>query len=487
MHRIKTLLTEKSTIVPVWFNAWRYEREEHLVVPMLDVLREALQHWAATKETETSEQKAAVTAAATMARAGRALLAGFKMSGKLIGVDVEFEPSKVLEDWEKNDDKAAGVALSFYHASFNAMKKAVADFSNQGAHRIVIFVDDLDRCLPISALEVLESMKLLFDLAGFIFVVGLNKDIIERSIQLKYHTPGLQSDEVQPIKGTDYVKKIFQVPFGLPQISTEQMQGYFYALVSDSGLPPAQQNDLQQVVQPHLEYLSEDGSLNPREVKRFINAYTLQLKMLKPKLGPALDPNVILALQVMNFRPAWFDLYDAMAEDPAVFQQSVQDAVNSAAGGTLDLRGNQVALPRDFVTYVQEPFVHGLLTENLEVYLSSSESTRSSAPGPAERARRNRQSPRADRGSCDGRQSDTFAGAVKSSLSVIEQETTSRTGPLIEQIKRDVKDIEHRFSSPEPFPTSDDRQRWVSRTRAALDLVDQNVTELRRQASFGRS
>jgi predicted KAP-like P-loop ATPase len=39
--------------------------------------------------------------------------------------------------------------------------------------KIVIFVDDLDRCLPDNALDVIESMKLFFDLPGFVFVVGL--------------------------------------------------------------------------------------------------------------------------------------------------------------------------------------------------------------------------------------------------------------------------------------------------------------------------
>ncbi len=487
MRFIESLISEEPKMVPVWFNAWRYEREEHLIVPMLDVLREALKE-RADSEKDTGKKEAALAAAATVARAGRALLAGFKMSGKFVGVGVDFEPSKALEDWKKSDEEAADSTLSFYHASFNSMRKAVTEFSDKGAQRIVVFVDDLDRCLPGNALEVLESMKLLFDQEGFVFVVGLNKDIIERSIKLKYQTPGLKSEELQPIKGTDYVKKIFQVPFGLPQISMEQLQTYFDGLVNDSDLPTLQKKDLEDIVRPHLNYLSEDGSVNPREVKRFINSYTLQLKMMKPKLGDELVPNVILGLQVMSFRPAWFNLYDAMAVDPALFQEAVRNAIKGAgAGSVLNLPGSQVPLPMDFVTYVGGPSGQSLLTANLDVYLSSAESTRSSAPGllkaQAEVAK--------IRGHIDrvanGEEPSNYSSAVASSLSVVKKETSQTSSPLARPIDLDAGKLEAGFTDSTDLSNQDQRDQWVTEMKTAIKSIDQNVSELRRQASFGTS
>ena len=50
-------------IVTVWFNPWRYEREEHLIVPMLDTLREALVEW--SKSQPLDAQQRAVKAAST--------------------------------------------------------------------------------------------------------------------------------------------------------------------------------------------------------------------------------------------------------------------------------------------------------------------------------------------------------------------------------------------------------------------------------------
>ena len=50
----------------------------------------------------------------------------------------------------------------------NEMKKVLK------SHEIVVFIDDLDRCEPDKALEVLESIKVFLDIEGFVFIVRLS-------------------------------------------------------------------------------------------------------------------------------------------------------------------------------------------------------------------------------------------------------------------------------------------------------------------------
>ncbi len=52
--------------------------------------------------------------------------------------------------------------------------------------RLVVFVDDLDRCLPEKAVEVLEAIKLFVDAPGCVFVLGLDQAVIARGIEIKY-------------------------------------------------------------------------------------------------------------------------------------------------------------------------------------------------------------------------------------------------------------------------------------------------------------
>jgi predicted KAP-like P-loop ATPase len=52
--------------------------------------------------------------------------------------------------------------------------------------RIVVFIDDLDRCSPEKALEVLESIKSFFDIEGIIYLIGMNDTSIDTLIEKKY-------------------------------------------------------------------------------------------------------------------------------------------------------------------------------------------------------------------------------------------------------------------------------------------------------------
>src|SRR5206468_2244810 len=110
--------------------------------------------------------------------------------------------------------------------------------------------------------------------------------------------------------------------------------------------------------------------VNPREVKRFINSYTVQLKLLDLRLGPSLDPNRVLAIQAMNFRSDWRDLFDVMAADPTDFVNGLEAALQD--GYWPDRK--RTAVPPTFRNYVDGP--GGVLREgSLEEYISSAEAT----------------------------------------------------------------------------------------------------------------
>src|SRR5207302_1706201 len=162
-----------------------------------------------------------------------------------------------------------------------------------------------------------------FDLEGFVFVVGLDQGVIERSIEAKYQPAapvfvvdrdgreettatgpdrGPQAPQPPravtptgtsaPISGAEYVKKIFQVPFTLPRISTSDLAQFFDELLDNAGLEDKQKDHLKTQLGPHLGYLSGESAVNPRELKRMVNAYTVQSKMLNAKLDD-FEPEVL--------------------------------------------------------------------------------------------------------------------------------------------------------------------------------------------------
>jgi predicted KAP-like P-loop ATPase len=46
--------------------------------------------------------------------------------------------------------------------------------------KIIIFIDDLDRCSPKETVQVLESTKAFLDIRGFVFVIGLSLETTDK-------------------------------------------------------------------------------------------------------------------------------------------------------------------------------------------------------------------------------------------------------------------------------------------------------------------
>src|SRR5690606_16413114 len=52
--------------------------------------------------------------------------------------------------------------------------------------RVVVFVDDLDRCSPDRVLEVIEAIRLVMDVPGFVFVLAIDYDVLVRAVETRY-------------------------------------------------------------------------------------------------------------------------------------------------------------------------------------------------------------------------------------------------------------------------------------------------------------
>jgi hypothetical protein len=380
MRAIQRSLEADETVVTVWFNAWRYEREEHLIVPLLDTLREMLVDWAERAGRDRDLRDRAVQAAATVAKAAGAILAGLSVTALAPGVpggpELVFDVDRARADWRQREEAAAQQSRSLYHASFRALQDSLAQFVERGRQRIVVFVDDLDRCLPASALEVLESMKLFFDLEGFVFVVGLDREVVQRAIEVKYRPlPAGTSAADSPIKGSEYIKKIFQVPFALPPISQRQVDDFLRSL-DHAGLPHRQREDLWQRVRRHLDYVITEAGVNPREVKRYINAYTLQRK-----ISPTLDADVVLCLQTLAFRDDWREAYEVLLAEREVFTDAVRRQLDGNPTAVENLWPELANVPPAFFDYLELLGPPLLGVTSLDPYLHSIETTESTHSG----------------------------------------------------------------------------------------------------------
>lgn len=366
-------------VVPVWFNAWRYEREEHLILPLLDVLRDALDLWAerADQTTRPDNEIKISTAKKTARMIGRvlrALATGVSINFGVLGAATSIDVGKALDALQADptEEPEDDEPRSFYHASFKALAAAFREFTSMGL-RVVILIDDLDRCLPAKALDVLESMKLFFDLEGFVFVVGLDQEVVEAAIEAKYGTRATHEggSSAATIRGRDYIKKIFQVPYTVPPVSSEQLDEFLATLTPL--LPDDQADDLGARVRPHLDFITQDGRINPREIKRYINAYTVQTD-----IRPALNRDVVLAFQTFEFHDEWGEVYDVILAEREFFTDALKRQIGGEADAVRDLWPDIATIPESLVEYLRSTAGRPLLDEpTLTPYINSVEATRS--------------------------------------------------------------------------------------------------------------
>lgn len=375
MHAIERNLTDGRSFA-VRFSAWRYEKEEHLIVPLLDTIREAL---LAAQDREP----AAKATASTIGRVIRSIVAGASLKVGLPGaLELSFKANEALA---RHDQEGAGAPPvdeadlpgSIYHASFRALQSAFSDLVGDARHprvRIVVFIDDLDRCFPENALQVLESMKLFFDLPGFVFVVGLDQEVVQQVIDSKYaSSPGGVR-----VSGSEYIQKVFQLPYRIAPVALEDLQEFLEAAYAEADLDPGQRDELRRRVEPHLRWLVGDAAVNPREIKRYINAYTLLVEV-----SPHLVADAILALQTLAFRAEWYAANTAILAYDELFVDALRRQCDGEATALADLDPELANLPDDLLQYVApggpgNPLLH---VGSLRPYLTSGEAVRSTQDG----------------------------------------------------------------------------------------------------------
>lgn len=92
---------------------------------------------------------------------------------------------------------------------------------------LVVFIDELDRCLPDTVLEVFEAMRLFLFVDGMSFVIGADERLIQYSIKSKYkEVPGNNMDI-----GKEYLEKVIQYPLCIPQLTQAEVNQYLACLL----------------------------------------------------------------------------------------------------------------------------------------------------------------------------------------------------------------------------------------------------------------
>ncbi|NMG22543.1 P-loop NTPase fold protein [Brasilonema bromeliae] len=139
--------------------------------------------------------------------------------------------SKPLSQWMETVLKGTdyGKQINYMEEIYSDLELLAQRLKNNNG-RVLIIIDDLDRCEPLKAVEVLQAINLLLNFKSFIVCLGIDARIITRAIEQFY------KNMLGPAKasGYEYLDKIIQIPFRIPESTPDEIELFLSDLLGDS-------------------------------------------------------------------------------------------------------------------------------------------------------------------------------------------------------------------------------------------------------------
>ena len=88
---------------------------------------------------------------------------------------------------------------------------------------LVVLIDDLDRCLPETAVSTLEAIRLFLFLDGTAFVIAADDQMIKHAVKKHF-------DQPDDALVTNYFDKLIQIPIRVPMLGTQEVRAYMFLL-----------------------------------------------------------------------------------------------------------------------------------------------------------------------------------------------------------------------------------------------------------------
>jgi predicted KAP-like P-loop ATPase len=255
-----------------------------------------------------------------------------------------------------------------------------------GIKQLVVLIDDLDRCSPERIVDNLEAIKLFLNVKGSAFVIGADPRIVRQAIAIRYgrgfdaaQEAGLAATagDRQQIIG-NYLEKVIQIPYHLPRLAPHEVEIYLNLLFCRRALPSedfakcleacnqlrsgnrytkfstteigkALGRDVPDELRARLEITNVGGKLiseglkgNPRQVKRFLNAFLLRCRLANAAQFKHFRPEIMIKLMILEYTdPIRFrELYEMQnsMEDRDTFLSALEEM---AKNSTLDANASE--------------------------------------------------------------------------------------------------------------------------------------------------
>ncbi|MCH7939053.1 MAG: NTPase, partial [Candidatus Marinimicrobia bacterium] len=211
---VKTILEAKG-IACVYFSAWETDFASDPMIAFLGELEVAAKGFTGKKRTFKANFDKVKSIASIIAKKAIPVAGKIATAGILdISAFTEGAIAKLVEESINDVVSAYGKEKDLMEKFREKLAASLDALTGNGnSSPVIIFVDDLDRCRPTYAIELLERIKHLFDVENAIFVLSLDKQQLGVNLMAVYG---------QGINSNEYLRRFIDLEYLLPKTDSEK-------------------------------------------------------------------------------------------------------------------------------------------------------------------------------------------------------------------------------------------------------------------------
>ncbi len=168
--------------------------------------------------------------------------------------------------------------------------------------RLIVFIDELDRCSPDDVVATLIDLRTFLELQGCVFIVAVDRDVVEEALGKVPQAKPVRGDEPYYATRGAFLDKIFQHQIALPPLRTRTLTLFARDLVKEQGGLWQELRDHDQDLFDLVVFaLVPVHVRSPRRVKVLLNAYATNVRIAQSRgidwLSRAAEIAVLTVLQ----------------------------------------------------------------------------------------------------------------------------------------------------------------------------------------------
>lgn len=369
LKMLESAFAKDDRVLCLWFNGWTFEGFEDAKTVVIETIVEELRRARPNSTKVADAAKKVLKRVDWLKLARRAggfaftAISGIPTFDQVTGLhdvvmgllakrgDVSIEDLKGLAEKAGEFIKEApSDKLSEHIHAFRTEFKELLEAAD--IDQLVVIVDDLDRCLPKTAISTLEAIRLFLFVEHTAFVIGADELMIEYAV--REHFPDLPPSTGPIGYARNYLEKLIQVPFRIPALGLAETRVYVTLLLAENSLGsadprflrlleaarqdmkrpwkslgldrrtvetamqgpvPAEVDQALVISAQVTRILSEGTRGNPRQIKRFLNSMMLRHAIAEERgFGEDIQrPTLAKVMLAERFYPEFYEQISRLA------------------------------------------------------------------------------------------------------------------------------------------------------------------------------